>query len=160
MCQTLACFGILTVLVKWVVPYTWLCYSYPCFDIGYSYPCLEEALVNVEAAVLDYVLALQLSLSLTLLETTSLLLLERFCPWILSIGCRTSSPSWLGQEWIRSLSRVWGCNKITYFNDMETTRKTTQKTTTKTSTKSTIPWMIMRSRVVVVTKSRLVAHWG
>ena len=38
---------------------------------------------HVEAAVLDYVLAfLQLSLSLTLLETTSLLLLERFCPWI------------------------------------------------------------------------------
>ena len=38
---------------------------------------------HVEAAVLDYVLAfLQLSLSLTLLETTNLLLLERFCPWI------------------------------------------------------------------------------
>ena len=62
---------------------------------------------HVEAAVLDYVLAfLQLSLSLTLLETTSLLLLERFCPWISWIGCQTScsrhKPSHTLQYWHHS----------------------------------------------------------
>jgi hypothetical protein len=49
---------------------------------------------------------------------------------------------------------------ITYFDDTEddTKNKTQKKTKTKTSAKSTIPRMVMRSRVVVVTKSRLVAH--